>query len=431
MEGITVLDPAIADFFAERKNDWRKKHIKDDMDETKIREKEQECEQIFLLKNWLPDAAKRICSRALTTHPSKFSHPSTGVGKTNKKDGTFVTPVLFDGTFKVDGFVKTGNVRFDAIDSVGNAAELDVEDFLRLVVFDGKKLIQHIEENTPFAKQVLCVDDVNYEELRAGFLAIKSASEELSTNSKIKQVYFPMADGEYHLLSTLTHSGHLFELRKRIVALRFSESVTEARKCRKDNKYYPCGYNEIFDITTIGFGGTKPANISVLNNQNAGKAHLLASIPPELKPRNLRLPKTNFFKESFNAWQAKEVLEALHRLFNTDYNNINIREGRDYRIQQYVDLVIEKMWQLRLFLIEYQGELPSELPMEQKIWLFPEFEQQRKQEDEWLNRITRDIARSLLNYYRQGKVISNPVQLADQELFAIEQIVINNKEALR
>lgn len=277
---------------------------------------------------------------------------------------------MFEGTFKVDGFVKTGNVRFDAIDSVGNAAELDVEDFLRLVVFDGKKLIQHIEDNTQLAKNVLNIDGVSYEELRAGILAIKSVGEDVSTNSKIKQEYFPVADDEYHLLSTLTHSGHLFELRKRVVALRFSENVSEARKCRKDNKYYPSGYNEIFDITTIGFGGTKPANISVLNNQNAGKAHLLASMPPELKPRNLRLPKTDFFKESLTAWQAKEVLEALHRLFNTDYNNIKIREGRDYRIQQYVDLVIEKMWQLRLFLTEYQGELPSELPMEQKIWLF-------------------------------------------------------------
>ncbi len=61
----------------------------------------------------------------------------------------------------------------------------------------------------------------------------------------------------------------------------------------------------------------------------------------------------------------------------------------------------------------------------------PEFAQQREQEDEWLNRITRDVARSLINHYQQSKVIPNPVQLADQDLFAIEKIVINNKEALR
>ncbi|TOM52794.1 CRISPR-associated protein, partial [Vibrio parahaemolyticus] len=68
----------------------------------------------------------------------------------------------------------------------------------------------------------------------------------------------------------------------------------------------------------------------------------------------------------------KETLEALHRLFKTDYNNINIRDGRDYRIQEYVDLVIHKMWQVRLFLADYQGDLSSDLKPEQKFWLYPE-----------------------------------------------------------
>ncbi|MBF4248887.1 CRISPR-associated protein, partial [Vibrio anguillarum] len=120
-----------------------------------------------------------------------------------------------------------------------------------------------------------------------------------------------------------------------------------------------------------------------------------------------------------------------HRLFLTDYNNINLRDGRDYRIQQYVDLVIEKMWQVRLFLEAYSGELSSALPVEQKIWLYPEFSEQRQQEDEWLDKITRHIARGLINHYSRSKVIANPVTLADQELLAIEKVVASNKENLR
>lgn len=327
--------------------------------------------------------------------------------------------------------MRSGNVLFGAIDSVGNAAELDVEDFLRTVTSDGTTVIQHIESETELAKKMLDIDGISFEELKNGLLAIKSSNEEISTNSKIKQVYFPVADGEYHLLSVLTHSGHLFEQRKRIDELRFSEQNKEGRECRKNNKYHHSGYREIFGITTIGFGGTKPANISVLNNQNAGKAHLLASVPPELKPRNVRLPTTDFFKECFTAWQAQEVLEALHRLFNTDYNNIDIREGRDYRIQQYVDLVIEKMWQIRLFLKEYQGDLSNKLPIEQQIWLYPEYEEQRGSENEWLDKMMRQIARGLINHYSRRKVIPNPVLLADQELRAIEKVVASNKENLR
>lgn len=425
MEGITVLDPAIDDFFAERKDAWLKKNIGATMQEWEIHEKEQECEQNFLLINWLPDAAKRAGQISVASHPCTFSHPSA-----RKNKNGYVSSIIAKNKPQADGFLRSGNVKVEP-DALGNAAALDVYKFLNLVMVDQRKLMTHIEQESELAKQLLTLPNCDYQTLRDGFLKMIDVDQESISSSKIKQVYFPVADNEYHLLSLLTHSGHLFELRQRLDALRFGDEVKQARECRKLNQFYADGYREIYGLTTIGFGGTKPQNISVLNNQNAGKAHLLASMPPELKPRNLRLPKADFFKESFTAWQAKEVLEALHRLFNTDYNNIDIREGRDYRIQQYVDLVIEKMWQIRLFLTDYQGELPRELPMEQKVWLFPEFEQQREQEDEWLDKIIRDIARSLLNHYRLGKVISNPVQLADQELYAIESIVINNKEALR
>ncbi|MGL5336625.1 MAG: type I-F CRISPR-associated protein Csy1, partial [Enterovibrio sp.] len=311
----------------------------------------------------------------------------------------------------------------------GNAAALDVYKFLSLVMSDGRSLLEHIKQESELARQLLTVPTCDYQTLRDGFLKMVGSEQDSVSSSKIKQVYFPVEDGEYHLLSLLTHSGHLFELRKRLDLLRFGDAVKEARECRKNNQFHPTGYQEIYGLTTIGFGGTKPQNISVLNNQNGGKAHLLASVPPELKKRDIRLPKTNFFTESFSAWQAKEVLDALCSLFKTDYNNINIRDGRDYRIQQYVDLIIEKMWQVRQFLADYSGELSNDLPLEQKIWLYPEFEQQRHQEDGWLDKIIYEIARSLKSSL--SKVITNPVTLADQELFAIESVVASNKESLR
>ncbi|NMU46816.1 type I-F CRISPR-associated protein Csy1, partial [Vibrio parahaemolyticus] len=103
----------------------------------------------------------------------------------------------------------------------------------------------------------------------------------------------------------------------------------------------------------------------------------------------------------------------LHRLFKTDYNNINIRDGRDYRIQEYVDLVIHRMWQVRLFLADYQGDLSSDLKPEQKFWLYPEYEQYRLEENEWLEGIIRQISRSLIFNY--SKVTNNSTALADDE----------------
>ncbi|MDN4697104.1 type I-F CRISPR-associated protein Csy1 [Vibrio parahaemolyticus] len=393
------------------------------MNEQQLREIQQECEQNFSLSNWLPDAAKRAGQISISSHPCTFSHPSA-----RKNKNGYVSSVIAKNRAQSDGFLRSGNVSVE-VDALGNAAALDVYKFLSLEMTDKRSLLTHIEQGSELAQGLLTQPNTDYQTLREGFLKMIDTDPEATSSSKVKQVYFPVAKGEYHLLSLLTHSGHLFELRQRLDALRFGEEVKQARECRKNGQFHPDGYQEIFGLTTIGFGGTKPQNISVLNNKNAGKAHLLASTPPELKPRNLRLPTTDFFKESFTAWQAKETLEALHRLFRTDYNNINIRDGRDYRIQEYVDLVIHKMWQVRLFLADYQGDLSSDLKPEQKFWLYPEYEQYRLEENEWLEGIIRQISRSLIFNY--SKVTNNSTALADDELLAIERVVRDNKEALR
>lgn len=420
-----MLDPAIETFFADRKAAWLKKNITAKMSDLEIRDKQQECDQAFSLSDWLPDAAKRAGQISISSHPCTFSHPSA-----RKNKNGYVSSIIAKNEASKDGLLRSGNVNVE-LDALGNAAALDVYKFLNLKMNDDRSLLEHIEQESKLARQLLTVPNCDYQTLRDGFLAMIENKQESISSSKLKQVYFPIADKKYHLLSLLTHSGHLFELRNRLDKIRFGEEVKAARERKKANQFHPDGYQEIFGLTTIGFGGTKPQNISVLNNKNAGKAHLLSSVPPPLTSRDLRLPKTSFFKESVTAWLVKEELEALHRIFITDHNNIRIREGRDYRIQQYVDRIIEKMWQVRTFLTEYAGEPSNALPLAQQIWLYPEFEERRVHESEWLDEIIRDIARSLQQYYKDNKFIDKPMLLADQELLAIEKVVLSNRENLR
>ena len=142
-----MIDPAIHIFFQKRKDDWLKKKITSSMTKEEVQDCKKKCDDKFALENWLTDAANRISSRAMTTHPSKFIHPSTGVGKKNKKENTYVTPILANCTFMPDGFLKTGNAH-GKTDSVGNAQELDVEGFLNLKMQDQKTILTHIIEAT-------------------------------------------------------------------------------------------------------------------------------------------------------------------------------------------------------------------------------------------------------------------------------------------
>lgn len=423
-----MVDLAIEKFFIERKEAWAKKNIKSSMSEEEQAVKQQECEDLFALKNWLPKAAKRAGQISISTHPCTFSHPSA-----RKNKNGYVSSVIARAEKTLDGFLRTGNV--DAQDdALGNAAALDVYKFLTLVMADNKSLLDHIKEETELSQTLLAQENCDYAEMRDGFLAMVEADTNVITSSKIKQVYFPLdrtsAEQQYHQLSILTNSGHLFEQRRRIDQIRFSDETKKGRDLKRQNQYMEGGFAEIYGLTTIGYGGTKPQNISVLNNQNAGKAHLLPSVPPVLNKRNIRIPKQDFLIENINPWQCKETFEAYHRILKTDYNNIHLREGRDYRIQEYVDSVIREMYLFRAFLETYEGKLPSHLPEYQKQWLFFEYQQYRLDNDVWLQKLVEAITRHFIKSYKKvlGK---NAIELSDAEFSVFQKVINQNKEALR
>lgn len=420
-----MLDATIEAFFAERKEAWLKKNLKASMEDHEVREQELECEAIFALKNWLPNAAKRAGQISMATHPCTFSHPSA-----RKNKNGYVSSVIAKADRVADGLLRSGNLQVDP-DALGNAAALDVYKFLTLVMADGNTLLEHIQTDSELSKSLLASAGGDVAELKDGFLAMVATKDEAITSSKIKQVYFPVEEEAkgYHLLSILSNSGYLFEMRKRLDRLRFSEETKAARELRKNNQFSATGYQEIYNLTTIGYGGTKPQNISVLNNQNAGKAHLLLSMPPELSPRSVRLPTRNFFGDVLYPKQLQQAFEAFHRLLNADYNNKNIRKARDYRIQEYFDQLILKMWQVRRAFAEQLHARPEHLVGYQKQWLFPEHEAERTMDATWLNTLVEDAARHFIFSYQKiaGK---SAIQLGDAELEAFSRIIEQNKEAL-
>lgn len=421
-----MLDPAIEAFFAERKEGWLKKNTKASMNDNEMQQLQQECDLVFSLEQWLPNAAKRAGQISLSTHPCTFSHPSS-----RKNKNGYVTAILANSERVNDGFLRTGNVVVET-DALGNAAALDVYKFLTLKLQDNKTLLAHIEDETPLAKDLLNQGGESYQGLRDGFLAMIAIDDTVITSSKIKQVYFPvwMEDTEYHLLSPLTPSGLVFELRKRLDVIRFSEQTKVLRDLKRKSEYSETGYKEIYGLTTIGFGGTKPQNISVLNNQNAGKAHLLASLPPQITQRQRRMPTHDFFMNSLNPWQVKETLEAFHGLISLPKEQRGGRfiEYRDRRIQEYMDYLMLMMWEVRREFEQSNINLPTQLPKEQQIWLFPN--QQRNDSDEWVSVIINLITQQFVRHYK--KVLGKKaIHLGIDEFTVIEGIIALNKELLR
>ena len=418
-----MLDPAIEGFFSERKEAWLKKKVKSSMEEDEINALQLECEQFFSREEWLPNAAKRAGQISMATHPCTFSHPSA-----RKNKNGYVSSVIANIQRIEDGFLKTGNVAVDT-DALGNAAALDVYKFLTLNMQDDQSLLAHIQQDTDLAKELLAIKAAGYKDLKAGFLAMVESSTESITSSKIKQVYFPV-DKDYHQLSLLTNSGMVYELRKRIDRLRFSDEVKELRDKKRKNEFSEQGFSEIYGLTTVGYGGTKPQNISVLNNQNGGKAHLLSSLPPTLEKRHTHFPKSDFFVESLQKRDVAHLFHRLQKVIKFERNNINLRDARDLRIQDIIDKVIEKMWAVRAISIEQFHQESSSLPSYQQIWLYHDFEQERETTDIWLDKLVVEISHWLSRSY-ENVIGKQAIKLGEQELAHIKLLVEQSREALR
>lgn len=416
------MNEPISAFLADRKDARLKAKLKDLTNEEERFTVRQTVENEFSLATWLPHAANRVAQLSMVSHPGKFSHPSA---KTSS--------IIADNGPAQDGYVRTGNVAYE-LDVFGNAAAMDVYKFLCLMLDDGQTVLQHLERNSETIRQIFNIPTASYETLRAGFLAVKQTSEHVRTDGWVKQVYFPV-DTDYHLLSLLTPAGLLTQNKSRIDAMRFSDTTKQARDSRRKNQYHPDGFDDISGLTVTLYGGTKPQNISVLNNQNAGRAYLLSSLPPTLEQRQVRLPTRHFFKNTLTIRRFQDSFQALNQLIRADINNIHIRNGIRNTLQYIIDSVLEHALRIRTSQPGWSdAERYQNLPLAHRIWLDDAHMELRKQNDDWLKQVSNDFARWIISAY-EYLCKEGYTALSDNEFRAlstwVEQAITADKELFR
>ena len=404
------MTQAVMEYLAERRKNWLDKRLSGGMDEAEALALETEANEKFSLAQWLPDAARRAGHLSMVSHPSKFSHPSA---KTSA--------VIAQATLQADGYVRTGNVHYP-LDVFGSAASIDVYKFLALPLSDGKTVLEHLEQETALAQQLLSqAPSVPVSELTSQFLTIKASETQVKTDGLVKQVYFPV-DGAYHLLSILTPSGMLTEFKERIDAMRFSDASKEAREARKHQLYHAQGFNDILDLTVTVYGGSKPQNISVLNNQNSGRSYLLPCKPPKLDHRATRLPSRDFFKQTLFVRDFDVYFKSLFELMALDINNMHIRAGIRKVLHKIVDEVMYRAFCVREFAGGWsQTEHYQALPKAQQLWLDAALLEKRLEDDEWQEVIAKALRQWLAGEieYRQ-----NHIKLGDAEQLFLQAAIV-------
>ncbi len=348
---------------------------------------------------WVESAADRAGQLNVASHPGSFSHPDAKI-----------SPLLSGGSPRqVDGYVRSGNV--DVIpDAFGNAAALDVLAFLKLVLDDGRTVLDHLTEGTPGLQHLLGVDDVRYQSIRERFLRVLENSGDLPmTREEVKQVYFPLPNDQYHLLSLVAPSGLMREHRIRIAEAERGESAKEAREAHTKKVVSEHHYERFPKKTDWKLGGANPQNVSTFNAECRGSWPLLACLPPELRTDYLPRPKSDYFDDQLR-WDGywRKLFGLLDEMFRMDRNNIDIRERRKDLVERLWTWASASAMPLQSLPGGWTNDQKSKLPMHQKVWLDAAHAEQRGSDDRWRSLVANDFAVWLMRSYEKMQLEGQP-----------------------
>lgn len=177
-------------------------------------------ESDFRFDNWVQTAAERASQVNVASHIGPISHPDAKIA-----------PFIADATASSDGYVRSGNGAFPW-DAFGNAAALDTLAFVKIELSDCRTALEHLREGSDEIRQLFAfADDTSYETLRSQFLQMFSNTKPYPvTCPEIKQVYFPLPDGGYHLLSLVSSPGLMRVNRLRLQEREWGDAARAARE---------------------------------------------------------------------------------------------------------------------------------------------------------------------------------------------------------
>jgi CRISPR-associated protein Csy1 len=331
-------------------------------------------------ETWLADAARRVAQIQLASHTLKPIHPDA------RGTSLYLNPPLCTDAALVGTHV-LGADRAD--DVVGNAATLDVFKFLKLQAQD-KTLLAHFLEKDAALLQAMSDDSAQAQAWADAFAGIVDSKTAAASHTLGKQLYFPLADGSYHLLAPLFPTALVHSLHTTLQEDRFSDAAKEARAARKAGNDHPQGYREYPNMVVQNFGGSKPQNISQLNSERGGANHLLPSVPPVWQNQGTQPPlrHASVFDKGGPVARDKNLrfwTKTLRKylLKELDRNNLHIRDKRAAMVDEIIFAVLDLTGLIQCLPGGWSKATACRLGAAEKCWLDAEAAPSTNTPDDW------------------------------------------------
>lgn len=333
--------------------------------------------------SWLEKNRKHLLRYEIVTHVGKYTNP--GIQNLH----------FWDTSANSDtGYVTTASVgKRQDITVDGGAAYTGLASVLVRDSTEGKTVLEHFQEDTPHIREEVTSLGVDYEALRHEILAIKKPAFPKRSDPALSQIYFPVEEGEYHLLSLVPSTTVLTALRDAIRDRQ--QQGIESRK--EDSAHYGEAYAALPYVTRVNFGGAQPQNMSALN----GKAgmFMLPSIPPLLTPRKMRLPRRSFFADTVPRYWHKETFQRLYYWIQSGQSRF-IAKGKIDRIglelANHIQLLASRLRELPPGWSEGR-----DLTLAERYWLDTQYTVSRQEDTSWMEEVSINFGQWVMDAYRR------------------------------
>lgn len=381
----------------------------------------------YLPVNWLADAAVRAKQIQMVTHALKFIH-------TDARGSSFYFP---GGPLQAEGMnsgavLSTASLTNPAIDVVGNAAALDVAALLQLA-HEGTTLIQCIEQGDSSSLQPFAKDEPQLAEWMGAFKQALEGTEP-SSHKLAKQLYFPLADGRYHLLAPLYSSSLAHALNSRIAASRYPDEIKLVRKAKKDGRFSAMPLVDYPDTAVRTHGGTKPQNVSQLNSSQGGKSFLLGCAPPSWEPlAKPPLGVNSVFSRNHFGYRVRRDVRSLQQYLLQQMGKDGtkpIRDQRAERVDQVLDQLVQYAAEIQNLTghAEWSAQPDCKLSRAEQLWLDPKRAERdeafkaERDKDDWQAVVADKFARWFNSRLSHEKLTMGDAEHADWKKLALEVI---------
>lgn len=326
MTDALIIKQTIDDFLSKKIQitiEQKQKKAKGDFSE----DEKQKIRDEYEILAWLDKVAENITKVFLNvSHVAKLTHSSSQAISLRDSSQTNKFPYL----------ITTQSVGSHYLDSGYSDAKVSpIAEFLSFQVKNStKQLGEFLAENERFFEKVS--DDKEKREYWSSQIKQAYQSQQIRSHTLAKQIYIPIDNANYHLVSPMYSSSLAHEIALAVKASR--EKENKVQLARKQNAWSEETYIFYPKVATLGVTKSNHQNVSALNGQRGGQLYLFSSLPPKwtVNPK----PPTSMKQILRKSYQGDLFAQVKYLLDIFKKNDLFINYERKQALKELVEEIV-------------------------------------------------------------------------------------------